>query len=322
MSANFTQHALTMGATIRVLRTIVAAMVLVALGGPSTNAQESDAEVRLGPGRAGIAFRQADYALRRSCAARRRFSRPGGHQRRDGNSYAGLLSAGDGTVFYRHPPSPRLCVRGGRLGELSRLWRLQPRNLGGPDVFEPWPYVPGDIWGYRYVNPVRQPIGQRQVQTSPTRWESFPIYEEDLLPAVAAPADADPVGSDPGASVLDEIFPEPPAEASEPRRREVSASFDALAFCDSAIIIRPCKVYLATGGLVLPLTGEGPAECVAIPNIHACLKPLDPPGRWGFFCLVNPPPRSSPHGRGRRSNLVFAGRPRHFASRFSQEHVP
>jgi len=66
-------------------------------------------------------------------------------------------------------------------------------------VFEPWPYVPGDIWGYRYYDGARQSIGQRQVQTAPDRWESFPVYAPPAAP-VSAPVvapDINPSG-DPG----------------------------------------------------------------------------------------------------------------------------
>jgi hypothetical protein len=82
-------------------------------------------------------------------------------------------------------------------------------------VFEPWPYVPGDIYGYNYPPYVRQSIGQRQIQTGPNRWESHPVYPEDVelvapaTPAVeAVPADVPP--SEP-----------PPAEppVKKPRRR-------------------------------------------------------------------------------------------------------
>jgi hypothetical protein len=55
-------------------------------------------------------------------------------------------------------------------------------GVGGPlAVFQPWPFVPGDIWGYgaRY-QPARQPIGQQQVQTGPNRWESHPVYDPPL----------------------------------------------------------------------------------------------------------------------------------------------
>ncbi len=47
------------------------------------------------------------------------------------------------------------------------------------------PYYLGRF-GYGYPPPnIRQPIGQRQVQTGPRRWESFPVYEEDLVPAAS-----------------------------------------------------------------------------------------------------------------------------------------
>ncbi len=45
-------------------------------------------------------------------------------------------------------------------------------------VFEPWPYVPGDIWGYRFDDPAPQPVDRRQIQTGPSRWESHPVYPE------------------------------------------------------------------------------------------------------------------------------------------------
>jgi hypothetical protein len=60
-------------------------------------------------------------------------------------------------------------------------------------VFEPWPYVPGDIWGDFYTPPLRQPVAQAQSQTGPNRWESHPIYNPPLyaypvLPPVDSPA--------------------------------------------------------------------------------------------------------------------------------------
>ncbi len=56
------------------------------------------------------------------------------------------------------------------------LWSL----AGG--VFEPWPDLQGDIWGFSYDRPVRQSVGQRQVQTGLNRWESFPIYGDRVPP--------------------------------------------------------------------------------------------------------------------------------------------
>src|SRR5687767_1061095 len=52
-----------------------------------------------------------------------------------------------------------------------------PRAL---TVFEPWPYVPGDIWGDFYTPPLRQPVAQVQSQTGPNRWESHPVYNPPL----------------------------------------------------------------------------------------------------------------------------------------------
>ena len=51
-------------------------------------------------------------------------------------------------------------------------------------VFEPWPVIPGDIYGYTYIAPLRQPVGQWQGQTGPRRWESHPVYDPPL-PALA-----------------------------------------------------------------------------------------------------------------------------------------
>jgi hypothetical protein len=53
-------------------------------------------------------------------------------------------------------------------------------------VFEPWPMVPGDIWGYPILSPVRQSIGQRSYQAGPNRWISEPVYAGDVAPAQPA----------------------------------------------------------------------------------------------------------------------------------------
>jgi hypothetical protein len=108
------------------------------------------------------------------------------------------------------------------------LWGGSQQNWTGPlAAFEPWPYVAGDIWGYRaYYQPARQPIGQQQTQTGPNRWESHPIYDPPLtmhqpLPPVdsplldrtlyAAPTEAPPV--------TDAVPPGPPPAAPTPPRR-------------------------------------------------------------------------------------------------------
>lgn len=96
------------------------------------------------------------------------------------------------------------------VNDQARLWNAAPANLDyayaygrggrfglrrGPvplTVFEPWPYVPGDIYGFTPYFPVRQPVGQWQGQTGPNRWESHPVYDPPLadyrpLPPVDSP---------------------------------------------------------------------------------------------------------------------------------------
>ncbi|QDU98122.1 hypothetical protein [Lignipirellula cremea] len=51
-------------------------------------------------------------------------------------------------------------------------------------VLAPQAFVPGDIWGYPYNRPVPQSTGQRQVQTGPNRWESYPLYDTQPNPNV------------------------------------------------------------------------------------------------------------------------------------------
>ena len=89
------------------------------------------------------------------------------------------------------------------------------------DVGYGWPYGVGRIYGYGYYDAVRQPIGRREVQTGPNRWESFPVYAEDMLP--------DPSAVTPNVQApLDVIAPKndlpplplPPSPPDEPKGRE------------------------------------------------------------------------------------------------------
>ena len=119
------------------------------------------------------------------------------------------------------------------------------RYSGRPlTVFEPWPYVPGDIWGDFYIPPLRQPVAQVQTQTGPNRWESHPVYNPPLyaysvLPPVNSPAlDKTPYRAEPPSIVpaprpaapppaLRPAAPEPPSpgpsvdDEPAPRRRRV-----------------------------------------------------------------------------------------------------
>ena len=75
-----------------------------------------------------------------------------------------------------------------------------------------WPYAVGRIDGYGFYDAIRQPIGRRQVQTGPNRWESFPIYAEDVEKPVVPLSPPVVERSAPAAPV-------PPA-ASSPKGRE------------------------------------------------------------------------------------------------------
>ena len=112
----------------------------------------------------------------------------------------------DETIYYNHGPSRESLYAYPRRGPLRR-------SRGRRYVFEPWPTVLGDIWGYQTYTPVRQPIGQRHVRTGPNRWESHPVYAPPILPepaAVSAPTET-PVPSMPPAP------PDPPRASDGPR---------------------------------------------------------------------------------------------------------
>jgi len=56
--------------------------------------------------------------------------------------------------------------------------------------FTPWPYVPGDIYGYRYAPRVEQPLGHEKVWTGPNSYIYRPRYTEP--PAEVPPAAPEP----------------------------------------------------------------------------------------------------------------------------------
>jgi hypothetical protein len=73
---------------------------------------------------------------------------------------------------------------------MHRPFGYQPQNyLGLTAAFGPGAYIPyPSLFAYSYVAPpIRQPIGMRQVQTGPRRWESYPVYGDEVPPA-APPA--------------------------------------------------------------------------------------------------------------------------------------
>jgi hypothetical protein len=110
---------------------------------------------------------------------------------------------------------------------VNPAWSGWRQGATGPlSVFEPWPYVAGDIWGYRaYYQPARQPVGQVQTQTGPNRWESHPIYNPPLtayqpLPPVNSPLlDRTPYAVANGSPAGGEAIPQEPPAAMPPVRR-------------------------------------------------------------------------------------------------------
>lgn len=93
-----------------------------------------------------------------------------------------------GAPYYGSAPSLEYLYAAGRPGLFGRyrerVW------FGGGGIFEPWPIVAGDIWGYPFFDPIAQPIGQRQIQTGPNRWESHPVYAAPAGPLPMAPPPA------------------------------------------------------------------------------------------------------------------------------------
>jgi hypothetical protein len=86
-----------------------------------------------------------------------------------------------------------------------------------------WSVVPGGGAFYVPVGPyfsagglpARQPIGQRQEQTGPNRWESHPVYSPPLTPYVPLPpVDSRWLDNTPYAAVR--ALPPPPAAATPP----------------------------------------------------------------------------------------------------------
>jgi hypothetical protein len=99
---------------------------------------------------------------------------------------------------------------------MHRPYGYSPQNyLSATLTFGPGTYIPyPSLFAYDYPPPViRQPIGMRQVQTGPRRWESYPVYgDEERPPApppVVAPRFAEPVRA---------AEPPPAPKEDKPRR--------------------------------------------------------------------------------------------------------
>jgi hypothetical protein len=82
------------------------------------------------------------------------------------------------------------------------------RGLYPPPVFEPWPVVPGDIFGYPYVERAPQPVGHQVIVTGPSSYIYRPIYTRPGPPPLVAAPQAEPLGQ---RTVAAPIPPPPPA---------------------------------------------------------------------------------------------------------------
>jgi hypothetical protein len=115
---------------------------------------------------------------------------------------------------YRYAPGPGGLAR----RAISRAFRAPLPWSYGP-VFEPWPFVPGDIWGYPYVDRVEQPLGHKTIQTGPNSYIYRPFYARDLA-AQEVPSERPAPAEAPRA---EEVPPPPPenipAPAAEPGPR-------------------------------------------------------------------------------------------------------
>ena len=86
-------------------------------------------------------------------------------------------------------------------------WYSRYPSYGLRGLFEPWPLVPGDIYGYPYVNRVEQPLGHKVIRTGPNSYIYRPVYASDLRSRLA-PAPTRPK-AEPKAPVR-EAIPAPP----------------------------------------------------------------------------------------------------------------
>jgi hypothetical protein len=84
-------------------------------------------------------------------------------------------------------------------------------------------YNPRWLYGWRsYTDSAPQSIGQRQVQTGPNRWESFPVYAASPLappkPLIVAPHEAAPP-LEPPPQLAPEASPPEPLPPPKPQRQ-------------------------------------------------------------------------------------------------------
>jgi hypothetical protein len=131
-------------------------------------------------------------------------------------AWSGLPGLYGETMWYREPVSAYRRRTLDALYGNGSTYGGYPVPIAPPvGVFAPWPYVPGDIWGYSYYTPWRQPVGRWEGQTGPNRWESHPIYDPPLDPPLAPTPSAQPVAPrsiEPSDDPTDDLLPPPPTK--------------------------------------------------------------------------------------------------------------
>ncbi len=115
-----------------------------------------------------------------------------------------------------------------RLDQIARQLDLNYRMIWQsgygpryPDPFEPWPRVPGDIWGYPSPRPIEHPVGFESKQTRPNRWIYRPIYAAEVnrtTPSAPSPTPANLPRDVRGKSQRGVVAPEKPrpSDLAEP----------------------------------------------------------------------------------------------------------
>ncbi len=102
-------------------------------------------------------------------------------------------------------------------------------QLPWQNVFEPWWSLPGDIYGYRVPQIVRQPAGHRITFYGPNAYTYGPVYGDDEAigggtPLFQAPV---PAARHPGAGREDRVREEPPIPIAAQALADARGSFRA-----------------------------------------------------------------------------------------------
>jgi hypothetical protein len=106
----------------------------------------------------------------------------------------------------------------GQLALNQQLFFWPASSFGAPVIYSPFGFP---LSTYGYV--ARQPIGQRQEQTGPNRWESHPVYEPPLTPYLPLPPVDSPWLENTVYGPLRVDLPPPPPKHAGSGRRLIDA---------------------------------------------------------------------------------------------------